>query len=434
MNAKKIRTKISFDGKNQIDVYYDIEGFGKDVVNIVLPSKVSLNKTHLSLVGWIASIVLAKLCLAEEIILDFPISADMVKSGLPILELLYDARCYRDQIDLMPVPKINILQEIPFLQPLTFKQKPNPVHAQLLWSGGKDSTLSFLLLQANGYNVSGYHATINADTKQIEMESARDLGNLFSQGIDYININPRPFAEIGTHYSPTFGKYPKHNSIPQGRDFILFSILSIISTSKDSNLLCSGSEYELYSKVISYQGKSIYRHDAQSLKGYELISQYLNQWHTQGFKVFSPVAPLTEFRSFKVLSNYSPKSFDYISSCFWGNWCGKCLKCFRYALIQKTLGLELIRFQEDPLTSNNFLDFYINEWKNTNITYREEIYYCLNILSEQRNLLENYEKLNYYAKEMLPQSKYLNAQYFDYLHKTHQVHSLPEMFNPDLLG
>ncbi len=434
MHAKKIRTSISFDGRNKIAVDYEIDELGKDIVNVTLPYAVKLNNTHLALIGLITSFVLAKLCLADQIDLEFPISTEMVNSGLPLLELLYDARCYRDHIDLKPLPQINIIDELHLVAPIKEKHKCDPLHAQLLWSGGKDSTLSLLLLQANGYKVSGFHATINAATEFIEMESAQKLGKLFSQDLDFIYIDPSPFAKLGTYYSPTFGKYPKHNSIPQGRDFILFTILAILSDSKDSNILCSGSEYELYSKILSHQGKSIYRHDAQSKKGYELIAGFLSRWYSNGFQVFSPVAPLTEYRSFKILSTIAPKSFDFLSSCFWGNWCGECLKCFRYSLIQKSLGLDLINFKKDPLASSSFLDLYINEWDNTNNTYREEIYYCLNILSSQKDIAATYDKLNYYAKELFPKINSYSTEYNDYLHKTHQVASLPQMFKPDLLG
>lgn len=434
MHAKKIRIDIDFDGNNRIAINYEIDELRKDVVNIILPYKVKLNNTHLSLLGLITSIILAKLCLAEEIILDFPISGEMVKSGIPLLELLYDARCYRDRIDIRPLPRININNELPFVAPIKSQNKCDPRHAQLLWSGGKDSTLSLLMLQANGYKVSGFHATINEATALIELESSKELGGLFSQDFDCINIDSRPFAQIGTRYSTTFGKYPKHNSIPQGRDFILFTLLAIISDSKNSNILCSGSEYELFSKTIEYQGKLIYRHDAQSQKGYELITNFLSQWYQHGFQVFSPVSPLTEYRTFKILSAVAPKSFDFISSCFWGDWCGECLKCFRYALIQKNLQVDLIKFKRDPLASNSFFDLYINEWGNENMTYREEIYYCLNTLSAHKKLVETYDKLAFYTKELFPQSSLYSNQYYEYLLKTHPVKTLPKMFNPDLLG
>lgn len=434
MHAKTIQTDIDFDGKKNAVVSFKVDDLEQDFINISLPFDISLSRTQISLIGLITSIVLGKLCLAEEIIIKFPISSEMVNSGLPLLELLYDARCYRDQVDLRPLPRIKLNNELPYLAPISQKKNLDQLHAQLLWSGGKDSTLSYLLLQANGYKVSGYHATINAATEFEELKSIKHLGEMFAQKLELINISSQPFARLGTFYSPTFGKYPRFNSIPQGRDFILFTIMSFISGSKDSNIICSGSEYELYSKVIIYQGKPIYRHDAQSKMGYELITEFLSRWHTRGFKIFSPVAPLTEFRSFKILSAISPKSFNYLSSCFWDSWCGQCLKCFRYSLIQETLGKDLIKFKEDPFKTNGFFDFYLNEKDNPNLTYREEIYYCLNALSERKDIVKKYSVLERYEKELYPQFNKNSAQYIDYILNTHVVESLPEMFKPDLLG
>ena len=42
---------------------------------------------------------MAQLCLTRRLVLDFPCSSQMINSMLPIAEMLYDIRCWRDQLD-----------------------------------------------------------------------------------------------------------------------------------------------------------------------------------------------------------------------------------------------------------------------------------------------------------------------------------------------
>ena len=109
--AKRLIINMESDDVSIIRLKYLIDDQFNDNLSIHLPRAVPLTKTHLSLLGLVGSFVIAQLCLAETVYLDFPCSKEMVESGLPMLGLLYNCRCYRDRIPLLPLPELTLLQE-----------------------------------------------------------------------------------------------------------------------------------------------------------------------------------------------------------------------------------------------------------------------------------------------------------------------------------
>lgn len=68
----------------------------------------------------------------------------MIEQIMPLAEMLYDIRCWKDDVDRMPLPDVesagNATTELDFVQPLARR-------ACLLFSGGKDSSLSAVVLR-----------------------------------------------------------------------------------------------------------------------------------------------------------------------------------------------------------------------------------------------------------------------------------------------
>jgi hypothetical protein len=248
-------------------------------------------------------------------------------------------------------------------------------------------------------------------------------------------MDPQPFVVIGAEYSRTFAYFPEYNSIPHGRDFFLLTLIATLAYFDGVHVVCSGSEFELYSKMILCRDTMIYRHDSQSAKGYHLLTEYLQRWYSPHFIACSPVSPLSEFRSFKILFEKAPKAFRHLTSCFWGHWCGVCLKCFRYSLIQETLGNTLLQFKTSPLVDSPFLRSYIENWADKSLSYWQEIHYCLSILTQRDDFISRSDILQKYKTCVLPCIEpALRDIYHSYLMKTHKVELLPQNFDATLLG
>lgn len=433
--AKRIRTTLQYDGVESISVGYVIDDEIRGTLNIRFPSSKVLSKLELSSIALIASFILAKLCLAETVDLGFDCSTEILEPAIPILRLLYDVRCYRDKRDLLPLPRILLSRECLHLDRPSNPHPTEEKRAHLVWSGGKDSTLALLLLRANNYAVTTFHATANDSTIDVERDAVLKLKEMLDVSVSFIEMNPGAFTEIGLRYSPSFGKFPVYNSIPHGRDFLLLTLLATEAFRYVSPIICTGSEYEVYSKVIPYQGAMIYRHDAQSEIGYRLLSKCLSTWYGANILAFSPVAPLTEYRSFKVLLERMPKVFSHLSSCFWSNWCGECFKCFRYSLLQRVLGVNLISFKSDPLLKSPFAKRYLENWRDRSLPYWQEIEYCMSVLAQSDAVVQATPILEEFRTKVLPESVHmLNEIYHEYLMKTHETDHMPVGFDATLMG
>ncbi len=428
MRAGNVTVNMDFDGSRLISLLYSIDNDFSGVLEIKLPYRIPVSKRQISLVGIIGSFVVAKLCLAKEITLQFPCSNEIIETGLSILELLYDVRCFRDRRDLVPFPKIYLANST-YIPPHAMLYGASNKKVHLLWSGGKDSTLSLLLLRQNAYEVKTIHSTVNVDSVNAEMKAVNSLGDLLNQKTDYLGLNFSSLVEIGKKYSNSFGVFPDYNSIPHGRDFLLLAVMSVLSSYEMCNNICSGSEYELYSKTVNYQGKTIYRHDSQSERGYYLLSNFLSNIYSMPFYVFSPVAHLTEYKSFDMLVKKRFDLLSNISSCFWGNWCGQCFKCFRYFLIQTDMSREIIDFISDPLDST-FASKYVENWQDRSLPYWEEVNYCLYRMTLDSDLVKSYPLVRQYKEKASLIMRLQLPLLEEYLFNNHDVLLFPPGFKP----
>lgn len=294
-----------------------------------------------------ATIFLSQLCLADKVIIKSPCSKSLLTALNPTIENLYAVRAYREKT-LIKRPDFELKNHINRLVPLERMTKNK--NALLLWSGGLDSTLSYLLLKQNDYFVTPVHANINIDAKNSEKKSINDLSNYLQiKNLLAIDITFPQLQQIAKTYSLFAGTYPEINSVPHGRELLLIPSTSFLASSINASSICVGMENNAWSAQVTYQGNTFSRYDTQSETCNINLNDTMNDNVIKGMHLFSPIASFTDYHKFRYLALHYPEIVKKSSFCFWGNNCGRCEKCTLYYLYQESMNLELISFLDNPL-------------------------------------------------------------------------------------
>lgn len=346
---------------------------------------------------------LAQLCLAHQIVIDFPCSQEMVEGMRPIMEMLYDIRCWRDQLELMSLPDI-VLTEGNYLPP-TFVTDGSK-RACLLWSGGKDSTLSNILLAKNDFEVHPIHFSINEGVEEAERRAVARLAEALGITYQTVEYDFPQYPDLAKQYAILWDIFPDYNIVPFGRDLVLALLATPIARRHGDTYLCLGHEHGSRTNYFDYLGKRISRDDVESIRGGQLLEAYIQKFISPTIKFLPPVAGLPEFRIlYELFTNY-PAVMPHISFCFWGAWCGRCSKCLRYYLVQRVLGQEgLIHFQVNPLEGDNCPDFHhcIEGWREEEgRSYTDMVLYCLTRLAERDDIRAGEYLLEQFTAEIYP--------------------------------
>jgi 7-cyano-7-deazaguanine synthase in queuosine biosynthesis len=361
---------IAVDYSGDFELNIQVIGSSKSHT-VSLPGGYSQNqkRTLCAMLG----IVAAQAILAETVSLPFRFLPGEFAAIQELGQLLYDAHAYRQGLD--PVSCTLSMKNKGSLQDNqgVFEERS----AVLLWSGGKDAVASLAALRSNGYTVRGFHATANQSTLVEETQAAASLAQKLDLDLTTLELDLAWLDDLLAEHSTTHNKFPGTNRIPHGRDLFL-TVLAAATMQRESRFACvaAGFEFDLYEKSIDWQGRTVWRHDAQSKQAVRLLNSLVQS--TMGFQFFSPISAFSERRVFACVEHVLPGAWQELQSCFWTRWCGECSKCFRYALTEASLGHRTIPFKTDPLRSDSptllgALDSLLSE----NATYREHQLYSL---------------------------------------------------------
>lgn len=271
--------------------------------------------------------VLASLALPSKLNLAFPMPQK--DNFIEVIKLLYDIRCYSEEIKFIDLPKINSHN----CTSENIKFDPSGKTASLFWSGGLDSTYSYILLKKNGYDVNLIHSNINIDQFSAEKKSVENISKILNISPQFLYIDFPDMKLIGKRYSNKFSVFPHYNSIPFGRDIIHMFAGLFFNIKYNSRYLCLGHEYDLWKNYIYKSGKIIYRDDFQSEFGCLLIDKILKRINKK-LHFFSPVAALSKFNIYHSLLGYNKEIFREINSCFFGYNCKICSNCLLYEILK----------------------------------------------------------------------------------------------------
>lgn len=345
---------------------------------------------------------LAQLCLAETVVLDFPCTQDMVHAMMPIIEMLYDIRCWRDQQELMPLPALHRARGS--CKPAPFEERDSK-QAALLWSGGKDSTLAAILLRQNGYTVHPVHVPINARADVNEKSAVAGLARILHLIPSTIGFDMPEFSNIAKRYAILWDIFPGYNIVPFGRDLVLALLATPLARRVKATHLCFGHEHGSRTNYFEYRGKQISRDDVESITGGQLLEVYLQRFLSRTLRFLPPVAGLTEFRILHDMFTKYPEVMSHVSYCFWGPACGRCSKCLRYYLVGRLCGQEdLLSMEVNPLYQENCLDLRlcIERWGAEGRSYSDMVMYCLARLVERGDIRDGEVLVRRFADEIYP--------------------------------
>ncbi len=294
------------------------------------------------------AIYLGSLCLANEVCIDRALAAGLIDALAPIVEMLYDIRRWKDGLPLGGLPSFVTVESD---QPRTPERLLHPRAAVALWSGGKDSTLALLTLQANGYDAHPLHFSVNVGSEESErqamLELARDLG---LSAPPLISIEHDEFLDLTNAYAVEWDAFPLWNRIPFGRDLLLAAAAAPFALSRGAACISLGHDNECRNAVVEYEGKVIPRNDVESSAGAVLLERVMRRYVHPDLTLLPPVATLSEHRILHDMFVGYGDLMVKTAFCFWGENCGRCAKCLRYYLADRVYGEGRLRFAVNPLS------------------------------------------------------------------------------------
>jgi 7-cyano-7-deazaguanine synthase in queuosine biosynthesis len=347
--ADHLAVDFCVNGRNLI-LGYRIDSVFKGTITIEYPFDISVDELdiipHISLA---ITAFLAELCLAKTVSISYPCSRGMVKDMMPLIRMLYDVRCFRDNWPLVGQPTVLLENEIDDTYLIRIGRGKRAIQ---LASGGFDSTYSMVLLRKNGFKVRGVHYTVNTSSLGREFKAAKYAGKRLHTDINVLKVSFEDMVRIGKRYAINFARKSRkdpQNDIPFGREMLLFFATILLAKRWDVPYICAGHEWESREKTLKYRGRTIRRHPLESIKGYGLVQSYMNKHVSKEIRIFSPVGQLNSFSITVRMFRDHPEIARRSSFCWWGNNCGRCNKCLRYFFIQRYLGVDYLRFKENPL-------------------------------------------------------------------------------------
>lgn len=304
-----------------------------------------VSKQELAVIAAATAAVAGQGVLAPHLSLACEINDDALRTTTEITQLLYDSHAYAQG---KPFIDVKIDADIDEAQPA-----PRAIEKKclLLWSGGKDSLSALLVLRANGYEVTGIHLPANFPVKEHEKQASQKLAEQYGLKLIPIGIEWDTVRTLIRNHSTSYDEFPFKNTVPHGRDFLLAAIAAIIARRIGARYVCAGFEKELWQETFTRDGREVVRFDMHSAKASTLLNHLLESTLQVGF--FSPVAAFSEFTLVKHLTEHESAAWNTITSCFWDNWCGRCIKCLKYAIVQHAIGRKLIPFQSEPVAQDN---------------------------------------------------------------------------------
>lgn len=383
-----------------------------------------ISPSMLSLLAACGSIFLAQLCLASHIQIDTPSSLDIVSTLEPTIETLYAVRSYRDRVTPLIKPAFSITTPSHIYHPETIK--PNK-RAVLLWSGGLDSTLSHILLTHNQFKVLPLHVSYgNVDAAESELGAVKKLSTLLDSTFASVTLKFDQYLDIANFYSSNARGFPIINSVPHGREMLLFPLALIYAQKMEASNICFGFENSTWKEEFEFNGRKYSRFDTQSEFCNINIQLLIHKFISSNVSLFSPISPMTEYRKFRTIAVQFPELTAAASFCYWGQSCGICKKCVLYYLFQRSLGLEKIHFKHNPIREHSqFIHQYKDNWNDPN--FRENNY-ALAQLIERQDIREGEDLLLDYQEHTYPLVKPFLQEWYQELMLAHSVALLPKDF------
>jgi len=411
---------------NKMKLEYHIDNEFSGDISIDFDFDISTQDKALHLFNCLGTVFLSQLCLAEKVMCCFSVDGPTFEYILPTICTLYAVRAYRDEIPAIHSPVFVTPNQRPKFSKSTLVSANKAV---LLWSGGIDSTLSLMLLRKNGYEVNTLHiSNVNGDPKATisELRAVQELGKILSAEAFTSQIQFPQFSDICERYSSNAGTFPQVNTVPHGRELLLLPVAAVYANLTNSDSICFGFENSAWTDQIEYEGALYSRSDTQSEFCLLNLQHFIREVCFMRFRLFSPVAPLSEYYKFSSFVTLYPQLAPKTSFCFWGENCGLCQKCSLYYLLQRSLKVSMINFANNPITLKSpFIIRAMNSWNDINFRERN---LALSDITLRGDIEDEEALLTEYSNRVLPHTKPFLDEWRSYLTQAFPVALLPSGF------
>jgi len=194
---------------------------------------------------------------------------------------------------------------------------------------------------------------VNVDAAKSELQAVEKLSGLLDTNFELLQVKFEQFLEIATRYSTKAREYPDINSVPHGRELLLLPVALMYASEFEASTICFGFENSTWTEEFEYEGQRYSRYDTQSEFCNTNLQNVIHRYVSPNISLFSPLASITEYRKFRMIATRFAELAQNTSSCYWGRSCGECSKCVLYYLFQRSLGLEVIQFEHNPIIERN---------------------------------------------------------------------------------
>jgi 7-cyano-7-deazaguanine synthase in queuosine biosynthesis len=402
MPAELLRLEVGHQERTLV-FSYDIDGHWRGSIRVTYPFHLNdADLSSLPAIGLGVGIFIGQLCLAREIHLGFDVSHAMINSIAPLAEMLYDAHCWNDGLDLMDIPRVTGLSASAH----TLVPSPlEPQRACLLWSGGKDSTASAVILRKNEYDILPLHVTVNARVEAEEQRAVAALAGPLAVTYDVLEFEFPEYLELSRAYARAWDVFPAYNTVAFGRDMLLALLACLYMRHTGALHLSIGHGYDCKTAMVDYRGKTIPQNDVESVGGALALERFIRGFVLPDARLLPPIAGMPEFLTLREMILEWPTLFSKTSCCFWGGRCGRCAKCLRYYLVQRLFDREsLVEYATNPLAGEHCPDLliYVERWQDEQLLFRKQVLYCLGKLVQAGDVREGETLLARFRGEVYP--------------------------------
>lgn len=382
---------------------YEVDGRLAGTVQVGYPFQLDAGDHALMpAIGLVVAVFLGQLCRARTLRTSFVVTSTMVEAIRPLAEMLYDIRCWKDGVDLAPPVEIATSTAATSQPPAAVLEQKR---ACLLFSGGKDSSLSAVLLRKNGFDIRALHVPANLSVGSWERKAITELDPALGLRTAHLSYSFPGFEVLSDTYAATWNEFPHYNAVPFGRDLLLATLAAPFVRRSGASVLCLGHDRDCRIAHVSHRGKRIPRNDVESITGARVLEAFYRRLLVPGLTYLPPVAQLGEFRILSEMFLHYPEIMSRTAFCFWKSRCGRCAKCLRYSLAQRVLDRNgLLEFEVDPLqgeTCPELVDYFASAWSADSL-FSSGVSYCLARLVERGDIRPGETLLARFAAEVYP--------------------------------
>ncbi|MEM4266887.1 MAG: hypothetical protein QW404_02430, partial [Candidatus Nanoarchaeia archaeon] len=293
------------------------------------------------------------------------------ETSMPLLKSFFDACCIKD-IPRMPLDKNNGLktEEVikKFINTQHHFQKDEikyPYYdakaetgAITAMSFGKDSLLSYALLEEAEIQ---QQAVYIKDMFDYEAELKDDLKTKFEKEFK------TQIEVIEDDSDKLFlGKHDQFNPLLTNAINSYVLMLLPFAYHKECKYIVFGNEKNLNNYFINKDGYKGYASYDQTAEWVKQQTAFMGILTSNKIKVFSPIEPITNLATMKILNERYPKYAKYQITCPLEDskkgekWCGNCSECAKIYAIMKALNIDVKKrgFKKDMLTKQ-YKSFYM---------------------------------------------------------------------------